>query len=68
MPAVLAPPPPIASSVNASACEAVTARPVVPFDSMLAFAPMLASTFVVRVRIEEEAPTPAVEPKARPPA
>jgi hypothetical protein len=65
---VLPPPPPIASNVTSRSSWAVTASPVEPFDSIVAFVPIFASTRAVRTSVELETPTPADEPKASPPA
>src|SRR5215217_1020000 len=63
-PASPPPAPPTATSVRSSDCRADTVRPAPPVASMLAFAPIQASTTPSRTRMTAEAPTPAVLPKA----
>ena len=67
-PASPPPPPATAPEVRLSVWRARTIRPVAPLASMVAAPPMAASAVVFLTSVVFEKPTPAVAPKARPPA
>jgi hypothetical protein len=67
-PAVPPPPPATATVSSDSDWVAAMRRPAAPLAPIAAFAPTAASTLVVRTSVALETPTPAVPPKARPPA